>query len=55
MMRPLAVINGALGSLLVLCLVLRLAAWLVTPVIPLVIVALCLVGLPSFALFGRTG
>lgn len=55
MMRALHVMRGGLWGLLVLCVALRLMAWLVTPAIPLLAILLAIVGIVYFMLFGRRG
>ena len=52
-MRPLAVIKGALGSLLVLAIVIRTVNWLLAPSVSLIIILFVLVSLIYLALFGR--
>ncbi len=43
------------SHLVVLCVALRLMAWLVAPAIPLLAILLAMVGVVYFMLFGRRG
>jgi len=49
--RPLSVLKNGLGALVVLCVGLRLMAWLVAPALPLVAVLFVLVGILGWVLF----
>ena len=47
-------LRDGLGSLLVMCIVIRLAAWLVAPALPLIVLLLIYVAI-FMVIFGRGG
>lgn len=55
MIPGLRVARAGLWGLLLLCLALRLMAWLIIPALPLLIVLLLVVGVMHLLLFGRRG
>ena len=46
-------LRDRMAQLLLLCVAVRLAAWLVEPVIPLLIVSVCILSVCHFVFFGR--
>jgi hypothetical protein len=53
MIRSLRLLRSGLSALLVLCLALRVMAWLVAPALPLLVVLFGLTCLGYLVLFGR--